>query len=87
MIDLRNNIREFIGLTAEIMKSTNKQIIGQKGIVMYETKNMFMLKTKFGLKQIPKDCNTWKFSVNNNEIIVNGDLLTKRSYDRLEIGI
>ena len=87
MIDLRNNIQELIGLRTEIMKSTNKQIIGQKGIIVDETKNTFMLKTKFGLKQIPKDCNTWKFSVNNNEIIVNGDLLTKRSYDRLEIEI
>ena len=65
MIELTNNIiHEFIGLTAEIIESTNKQIIGQSGIVMNETRNMFLLKTKFGLKQIPKDCSIWKFFAN-----------------------
>jgi len=86
MIELTNNItHEFIGLTAEIVESTNKQIIGQRGIVMNETRNMFLLKTKFGLKQIPKDCNIWKFFANNDQIIINGNLLIKRPHDRLEI--
>jgi len=87
MTELRNNIQEFIGLRTEIIKSTNKQIIGQKGTIMNETKNMFLLKTKFGLKHMPKDTNTWKFSIDSNEIIIDGDLLTKRSYDRLEIEV
>ena len=86
MIKLTNNItHEFVGLTVEIIESTNKQIIGQSGIVKNETRNMFLLKTKFGLKQIPKDCNVWKFFVNNDQVVINGSLLIKRPQDRLEI--
>jgi len=86
MIELTNNIiHEFIGLTAEIIESTNKQIIGQRGIVMNETKNMFLLKTKFGLKQIPKNYNVWKFFTDNDQVVINGSSLIKRPHDRLEI--
>ena len=88
MTESKNNIiHEFIGLTTEIVKSTNKQIIGQTGVIINETKNMFLLKTKFGLNQIPKDCIVWKFSVNNNEVTIDGKLLTKRPHERLELSI
>jgi len=82
---VNNTIHEFIGMFTEIISSTNMESIGQTGMVMNETKNMFLLKTKFGLKHIPKDCNTWKFFVNNKKIIINGNTLTKKPYDRLEI--
>ena len=88
MTELRNStIHEFIGLTTKIVQSTNKQIIGITGTIVYETKNMFQLKTKFGLKQIPKNNNIWEFPMNDNKMTVNGNLLAKRSYDRLEINL
>lgn len=88
MNSLKNNVtHEFTGLTTEIVKSTNNEIIGKTGIVMNETKNMFVLKTKFGEKHIQKNHSTWKFSVNNNHIIIDGKLLTKRPSDRLEISV
>ena len=84
MIESKNNlIHEFTGMKAQIIKSTNKQIIGQSGIIINETKNMFLLKTKFGLKQIPKSESTWKFITNRNEITINGNLLLKRPYEIL----
>ena len=44
-------------------------------------------RTKFGLKQIPKDCNIWKFFANNDQVVINGNLLIKKPHDRLEIKI
>ena len=88
MTILKNNtVYEFIGLTTEIIKSTNKQIVGKTGIIINETKNMFLLKTKFGTKHISKNHNSWKFFLNNDQIVIHGNILTKRLYNRLEVSI
>jgi len=88
MIALKNHIiHEFIGLKTEIIKSTNSQVVGQTGIVMNETKNMFLLKTKFGPKQISKNHNVWKFTIDDNQVVVDGSLLGKKPYDRLEVSV
>lgn len=77
------SIHEMIGLKIEIVKSTNNQIIGITGKIIDETKSMFTIDTKKGLKQIPKTQNTWKFILENNESLLTGNLLEKRSFDRL----
>jgi len=80
-------IHELIGLKTIISDSTNKQIIGLSGTVVDETKSMFVINTKKGLKMIPKKHNTWKFHVNNKETTLSGTLFEKRSFDRLETKI
>ena len=45
---------EIIGLHATIIESSNSQLKGLNGIIVYETKNTFMLETINGLKTIPK---------------------------------
>ena len=88
MTILKNNvIHELVGLNTEIVKSSNNEITGKTGIIINETKNMFLLKTKFGLKQIPKHHNSWKFIVDNNQVIIDGNTLTKRPHDIVEIVI
>ena len=74
---------EIIGLEAKIVESSNSQIIGLNGTVVYETKSMFTIKTKGGFKKIPKDLNKWKFTLNDNSVEIDGKLLAKRPEDRL----
>ena len=77
------SIHEIIGLKTVISASSNNQIIGLTGTIVDETKSMFTVDTKNGFKIIPKKPNTWKFFSDNNEFILSGSLLEKRSYDRL----
>jgi len=74
---------EFIGLKTQIMGSTNNQIIGLNGTIIHETKSMFRLDTIKGVKLIPKNTNSWKFKVNNQQIIINGSKIQKRSFERI----
>ena len=76
-------LHELIGLDTEITQSSNVQLIGLKGKIVDETKSMFSLYTENGIKKLPKENSVWRFSFGNNEIILNGDMLTKRSYERI----
>ena len=84
MITTENIIQhEFIGLDTQIVESNNSQIIGLNGTIINETKSMFALKTANGIKLIPKASSIWKFSLNNEKIIVDGSKIHKRPFDRL----
>ncbi len=74
---------EFIGLHTEITQSTNPQIIGLNGRIVDETKSMFKINTKNGTKSIAKSKNSWKFSIENNDIVIDGSKITKRPFDRI----
>jgi len=76
-------MHELIGMKTEIVKSSNKQVKGLKGTISDETKSMFVIETDNGYKAIPKEINEWKFLLNDNEIIIEGAKLIKRSYERL----
>ena len=74
---------EMIGLNTEIIQSSNSQMVGLSGKIIDETKNMFVLNTSTGIKNIPKDINTWRFSINNQQKEISGNTLTKISFERL----
>ena len=74
---------ELIGLQAQIVESSNKQIIGLAGKVVDETKFMFTLHTLKGNKKIPKETARWKFSFNNDHAEIEGAKLAKRPYERM----
>ncbi len=74
---------EFIGLHTEITQSTNPQVIGLNGRIMDETKSMFRINTENGVKSIAKSTNSWKFSIENKDIVVDGSKITKRPFDRI----
>ncbi len=74
---------EFIGLHTEITESTNPQVVGLNGRIMDETKSMFKINTDNGVKSIAKSTNSWKFSINEKEVIVDGSRITKRPFDRI----
>ena len=86
MITKENIIsHELIGLKTEIIDSSNKEILGLNGTIIDETKSMFVIDTSMGYKKIPKNHNKWKFSIQNDDVILFGSSLCKRSFDRVRI--
>ncbi|MEW6043713.1 MAG: ribonuclease P protein subunit [Thermoproteota archaeon] len=76
---------ELIGLQTQVVNSTNKSIVGITGKIVDETKFMFTLQTTRGLKMIPKQHNTWKFTLNEQELLIDGNIMAKRPEDRLKV--
>ena len=74
---------EFVGLDTEIVDSSNPQIIGLNGRIENETKSMFTINTENGTRTIAKSTSSWKFSVDNNDVIVEGSKIAKRPFDRI----
>ena len=74
---------ELIGLRTEIVESSNPQIIGLNGTIIDETKSMITINTTNGTKMIAKSNNSWKFSIDSKDIILNGSRIVKRPFDRI----
>ena len=74
---------DLIGQDVTITNSENKEIIGINGKVIMETKNMIILDTKNGKKNIPKDI--CQLSNNKGIIQIDSTKLNKRPHERLEI--
>ncbi|HJU12945.1 MAG TPA: ribonuclease P protein subunit [Candidatus Nitrosotalea sp.] len=83
----RENIssHELIGTRAQIVQSTNQEIVGITGKIVDETKFMFALDTGKAIKRFPKGISVWKFSFVNGEAEIDGTKLTKRSYERMGV--
>lgn len=74
---------ELIGLRTEIIESSNPQIIGLNGTITDETKSMFTMSTVNGSKMVTKSNNVWKFSINNQDVVLEGSKISKRPHDRI----
>jgi RNase P/RNase MRP subunit p29 len=74
---------DLIGQEISITNSKNKEIIGINGKIIMETKNMIVLDTKNGKKNIPK--NICQLSNNAGIIQTDSTKLSKRPHERLEI--
>ena len=74
---------DIIGQDVTISDSNNKEIIGIKGKITMETKNMFVINTGNGKKSIPK--NICQLSNDNGIIQTNSSKLSKRPHERLEM--
>lgn len=72
---------EFIGNEIEIMDSKNKSLIGLKGKIADETKNMFVLDS--GKKIIKSEC-TFKMKIKEKTVEINGKILVARPEDRIK---
>ena len=72
---------ELIGCSVEIIDSENKSLIGIKGKIIDETKNMLTLDNQ---KKIIKDQSILKIEINKKKYQINGKLLVGRPEDRLK---
>lgn len=74
----KKNIKnhELIGLKAKIGKI--------QGLIIDETKNMIIIKNKEKEKMIPKKGNEIMIKLQNKDIIINGNEIIQKPYDRLK---
>ena len=74
---------DLIGQEITISDSKNSEIVGINGKIIMETKNMFIINTKSGKKNIPK--NICQLSNGKGIIKTNSTKLSKRPHERLEM--
>lgn len=75
---------ELIGAMVEIIKAANKTDKGQKGKVIDETKNTITIETKKTNKKFIKKTITFKITNKNQETIIDGKTIIKRSHERIK---
>lgn len=75
---------EWIGLCAEVVDAQNKNLIGIKGEIVDETKNLFVIETNDGEKKILKKGVKFRIEVDNQKLIIDGDVLVGKSEDRIK---
>ena len=84
MITPRNLVHhELIGLRVEVVSSTNPCLVGIKGKVVDETRNMLIIEMDDEEKIVPKDCCTFLFELEDCYVKVEGGLLVARPEDRI----
>ena len=75
---------EWIGLCVEVVDAQNKNLIGIKGEIVDETKNLFVIETSCGEKKILKKGVKFRIEVDNQKLIIDGDMLVGKSEDRIK---
>jgi len=74
---------DLIGQYISITNAKNKEIIGIKGKVTMESKNMITLETESGKKNIPKDI--CQFTNKQGLLETDSTKLSKRPHERMEM--
>ncbi len=88
MITAENITRhELIGLETSIVKSSNSQMVGLHGKIIDETKSMFAIETATGVKTIPKQNSIWQFNLDGMSALVDGNIIAKRSFERMGVKV
>lgn len=79
---------ELISEEIEILKSKNKSLIGLKGKIVDETKNLLVVETKKANKLVEKKILkahvTIKMSYKGKNYVVDGKLLLARPWERIK---
>ena len=75
---------ELIGLDVVVVDAQNKNLIWIKGEIVDETKHSFMIQSKNDEKRVLKKGTSFKLIINNQGIIIKGDILVGRPEDRIK---
>jgi len=83
---MQNSLKK---LTKVELIGTHIKIIekGIQGIIIDETKNLFVIKTKENIKKIVKKNNKMQFQINNKKIVIDGEKLIMRPEERIKIKV
>jgi ribonuclease P protein subunit POP4 len=89
MISTKNVIRhELIGLTVEVVESTNKFNVGIKGTVVDETKNLLIIETGNEIKKIQKKGTKFIFTIpSGKKVKVDGTRIVRRPEERIKLKV
>ena len=77
------HMHEMIGLHTELISSTNAQIVGLHGMIIDETKNMFVIDSGDHTRHVPKDIGMWRFALPGGRVDLDGMRLAKRPFERM----
>ncbi len=74
----------FIGLEAEIVNSSQRRLIGLRGKIVDETKNLIVIEADAGrLVRVPKNSSTFRFTCEDgHKVDVDGWDITFRPHER-----
>ena len=72
----------FIGLIVEIVNSTQRNLVGLKGTIVDESKNLIVIEVKDKEVKIPKISSVFRFYVDDGTVDVDGRKITFRHYER-----
>ena len=75
---------ELAGLDVEVEASPNPDLVGIAGRVVDETTNTVLVATGDGVKQVPKAETTFRFRLQEADVVVDGDRLIARPARRTE---
>ncbi len=75
---------EFIGLDVVVVDANNKSLIGIQGEIVDETKQSFIIQNEKSEKRVLKKGTSFKLKINNQELIIKGDILVGRPEDRIK---
>ena len=75
---------ELIGKILEVIDANNPSLIGIKGKVIDETKNMLTVETNNETKKLVKKQVTIKTNIEGKTIIIKGEVLQGRPEERLK---
>ena len=75
---------EYIGSHVTIVDCTDPTWIGKQGIIIDETKHLFLIKINNSIKRIEKKTATFKVSLPEKTIRLQGSKITYRPEDRIK---
>ena len=75
---------ELIGMNIEIITKDNHGFYNLHGRILFESKNMILLQTIFGIKKIPKEMiKKARLLISGRDCFINGFSLLQRPEDRV----
>lgn len=75
---------ELVGLDIEVIRAKNAALVGLKGRIVEETKNMLTLACKNDEKKLIKNQIVFTTTVDNTTVEMNGSLLVGRPEERMK---
>jgi len=77
--------REFIGLNAEVVRSSNPTYVGISGSVVDETRNVLFIMYQNQKKAIIKNTALFHFTMSDGTVVeINGKVIVGRPEDRIK---
>ena len=75
---------EWIGKEAKVLSASNPSLVGIEGLVVDETKHLFVLRTDEGEKRVPKRLTRFLVDWNGRSLEVEGDELLASPEERVK---
>lgn len=77
---------ELIGLRADVVESTNPDLVGIAGIVVDESKNMLVIESSTDTRRrmVEKSCSVFVFHIDETKVKVDGRLLHSQPENRIQ---